>query len=434
MSSIVAIVGRPNVGKSTLFNRLIQRQDAIVDSLSGVTRDRHYGFSFWNGKDFTVIDTGGYILGGEDNFEKEINHQVIIAIEESDVIIFTVDVETGLSSMDNEISKLLHKSGKQVVLAVNKVDNSKRIVNASEFFKLGFENSFNISAINGSGTGELLDKIVQLIPDEKNFDEKNLPGFAVVGRPNAGKSSFINALLDEERYVVTEIAGTTRDSNNTRYNRFGFDFNLIDTAGIRKKSKIKENIEFYSVVRSIRTIENADVCFLIFDATRSFSSQVKNIFWLAARKNKGIVILINKWDLIDKSSTSTKKVQEKIKGEIKPFTNVPIIFISSLTKQRIFKALKSAMDVYTNRQRKIVTRKLNDKIIPIISKNPPPAVKGKYVKIKFCTQLPSSYPQFAFFCNLPQYVKEPYRRFLENKIREHYNFEGVPISIFFRKK
>ena len=434
MSSIVAIVGRPNVGKSTLFNRLIQKREAIVDSTSGVTRDRHYGFSFWNGKDFTVIDTGGYMLGGEDNFEKEINDQVVIAVEESDVIVFTVDVENGVNSMDSEIAKLLHRSGKNIVLAINKVDNSKRIIGANEFFELGFENSFNISAINGSGTGELLDKIVNFFPEQTNKEKDHLPGFAVVGRPNAGKSSFINALLGEDRYVVTDIAGTTRDSNDTHYNSFGFDFNLIDTAGIRKKSKIKDDIEFYSVVRSIRTIENADVCFLLFDANRSFSTQVKNIFWLAARKNKGIVILINKWDLVDKNSTNTKKVEEIIKNEIKPFVNVPIVFISSLTKQRIFKALETGMNVYNNRKRKIITRKLNEKLLPVISKNPPPSLKGKYVKIKFCTQLPTSYPQFAFYCNLPQYVKEPYKRFIENKLREFYNFEGVPLTIFFRKK
>jgi len=434
MSSIVAIVGRPNVGKSTLFNRLIQKREAIVDSESGVTRDRHYGFSFWNGKDFTVIDTGGYMLGGDDNFEKEINDQVIIAIEESDIILFAVDVESGLNTMDNEIARLLHKSSKQVILAINKVDNHKRQMDSNEFHCLGFDKSFNIAAINGSGTGELLDELVSFFPEESKSDENNIPGFAVVGRPNAGKSSFINALLGKDRYVVTDIAGTTRDSIDTHFNRFGFDFKLIDTAGIRKKSKINDDVEFYSVVRSIKTIENADVCLIIFDATRSFDAQVKNIFWLAARNNKGIVILVNKWDLVDKKTNTIKLIEENIRKEIEPFTDVPIVFISSLTKQRIFKAIETGMDVYKNRKNNIVTRKFNDALLPIVQKNPPPAYKGKYVKIKFCTQLPSSYPQFAFFCNLPQYIKDPYKRFLENKIREIYDFNGVPINIFFRKK
>ena len=434
MSSIVAIVGRPNVGKSTLFNRLIQKREAIVDSVSGVTRDRHYGFSFWNGKDFTVIDTGGYMLGGEDNFEKEINDQVMIAIDESDIIIFAVDVDSGLNTMDQEIGRLLHKSNKQVILAVNKVDNHKRQIDSNEFHSLGFEKSFNISAINGSGTGELLDELVTYLPDDSKNEESDIPGFAVVGRPNAGKSSFINALLGNDRYVVTDIAGTTRDSIDTHFNRFGFDFKLIDTAGIRKKSKINDDVEFYSVVRSIRTIENADVCLILFDATRSFDAQVKNIFWLSARNNKGIVILVNKWDLVHKKTNTIKLIEEGIRKEIEPFVDVPIVFISSLTKQRIFKAIETAMQVYKSRKKSIVTRKFNDVLLPIIQKTPPPAYKGKYVKIKFCTQLPSSFPQFAFFCNLPQYIKDPYKRFIENKIRENYEFSGVPINIFFRKK
>ncbi|MEL0183843.1 MAG: ribosome biogenesis GTPase Der [Bacteroidota bacterium] len=434
MGSIVAIVGRPNVGKSTFFNRLIQKRDAIVDSQSGVTRDRHYGYSFWNGKEFTVIDTGGFMLGGEDNFEKEINSQVMIAIEESDIIIYVVDVETGISSMDYEISKLLHKSDKKVLLAVNKVDNSKRQLDSTEFHSLGFEFVFNFSAINGSGTGELLDCLVSFMPDNSSVQKDEIPGFAVVGRPNAGKSSFINALLGEERYVVKDLAGTTRDSIDTHFNRFGFDFKLIDTAGIRKKSKISDDVEFYSVVRSIRTIENSDVCLIIFDATRSFDSQVKNIFWLAARNNKGIVILVNKWDLVDKKTNTIKVIEQEIRKELEPFTDVPIVFISSITKQRIFKAIETAMTVFKNRSKKIVTRKFNDSMLPIFEKNPPPAYKGKYVKIKFCTQLPSSFPQFAFFCNLPQYIKDPYKRFIENKIRDIYDFNGVPIRIFFRKK
>ena len=434
MSSIVAIVGRPNVGKSTFFNRLIQKRDAIVDSQSGVTRDRHYGYSFWNGKDFTVIDTGGFMLGGEDNFEKEINTQVMIAIEEADIVVFVVDVETGINSMDNEISRLLHKSNKEVILAVNKVDNSKRHLDSTEFHSLGFEKIFNFSAINGGGTGELLDSLVSLMPEESVIENDEIPGFAVVGRPNSGKSSFINALLGIDRYVVKDLAGTTRDSIDTHFNRFGFDFKLIDTAGIRKKSKINDDVEFYSVVRSIRTIENSDVCLIIFDATRSFDSQVKNIFWLAARNNKGIVILVNKWDLVEKNNKTTKDYEQTIRQQIEPFTDVPIVFISTLTKQRLYKAIETAVEVYKNRSKKIKTSVLNDKLLPLIEKYPPPAYKGKFVKIKYIMQLPTPQPQFAFFCNLPQYVKEPYKRYLENKLREYFNFNGVPISVYMRKK
>ena len=434
MSSIVAIVGRPNVGKSTLFNRLIQKREAIVDSQSGVTRDRHYGFSYWNGKDFTVIDTGGYMLGGDDNYEKEINGQVMIAIEESDVIIFAVDVESGLNSTDSEIARLLHKSNKDVIVAINKVDNYERQLDSNEFHSLGFKKIFNISAINGSGSGELLDELVSFFNDESSIKVEDIPGFAVVGRPNAGKSSFINALLGIDRYVVKDEPGTTRDSIDTHFNRFGFDFKLIDTAGIRRKSKISDDVEFYSVVRSIRTIENSDVCLIIFDASRSFDAQVKNIFWLAARNNKGIVILVNKWDLVDKKTNTIKLFEEQIRKELEPFVDVPIVFMSTLTKQRIFKAIETGMAVYKNRKTLIVTRKFNEAMLPVIERNPPPAYKGKYVKIKFCTQLPSPYPQFAFFCNLPQYVKDPYKRYLENQIREIYDFNGVPINIFFRKK
>ena len=436
MSSIVAIVGRPNVGKSTLFNRLVQRRDAIVDAVSGVTRDRHYGKSDWNGKEFSVIDTGGYVIGSDDIFEGEIRKQVQLAIEESDIIIFVVDVEQGITPMDAEVAKILRKVKKPIFTAVNKVDNAMRDADAVEFYNLGLGDYHTISSINGSGTGDILDAIVAKMPEpeEVDLDKEELPRFAVVGRPNAGKSSFINALLGKDRYVVTDIAGTTRDSIDTHFNRFGFDFKLIDTAGIRKKSKINDDVEFYSVVRSIRTIENADVCLILFDATRSFDAQVKNIFWLAARNNKGIVILVNKWDLVDKKTNTIKLIEESIREEIEPFTDVPIVFISSLTKQRIFKAIETAMHVYKNRKNSIVTRKFNDAMLPIIQKTPPPAYKGKYVKIKFCTQLPSSYPQFAFFCNLPQYIKDPYKRFLENKIREIYDFNGVPINIFFRKK
>ena len=434
MSSIVAIVGRPNVGKSTFFNRMIQRREAIVDSISGVTRDRNYGKSFWNGKEFSLIDTGGYLIGSKDVFVKEIDKQVNLAIEESDLIIFMVDSESGITGMDQEVAKLLRKSEKKFLLVVNKVDNSKRQENTLEFYKIGVEKIYPISAINGSGTGELLDDLIKSLPKTEKKIEKSIPSFAVVGRPNAGKSSFINTLIGKERYIVTEIAGTTRDSIDTYYNKYGFEFNIIDTAGIRRKARVKEDLEFYSVMRSIRSIENSDVCLLIVDASRGFDSQVQNIFWLAHRNNKGIVIVINKWDLVKKDEKSVIKFEKMIKELISPFDDVPIVFVSTISKQRIFKAIEVAIEVYKNKTIKIVTKKLNNFILPIISINPPPSYKGKYVKIKFCTQLPSSYPQFAFFCNLPQYVKDPYKRFLENKLRENYNFKGVPISIYFRKK
>ena len=434
MSSIVAIVGRPNVGKSTFFNRMIQRREAIVDSISGVTRDRNYGKSFWNGKEFSLIDTGGYLVGSKDVFVKEIDKQVNLAIEESDLIIFMVDSESGITGMDQEVAKLLRKSEKKFLLVVNKVDNSKRQENTLEFYKIGVEKIYPISAINGSGTGELLDDLIKSLPKTEKKIEKSIPSFAVVGRPNAGKSSFINTLIGKERYIVTEIAGTTRDSIDTYYNKYGFEFNIIDTAGIRRKARVKEDLEFYSVMRSIRSIENSDVCLLIVDASRGFDGQVQNIFWLAHRNNKGIVIVINKWDLVEKDEKSVIKYEKMIKELISPFDDVPIVFVSTISKQRIFKAIEVAIEVYKNKTIKIVTKKLNNFILPIISINPPPSYKGKYVKIKFCTQLPSSYPQFAFFCNLPQYVKDPYKRFLENKLRENYNFKGVPISIYFRKK
>ena len=434
MSSIVAIVGRPNVGKSTFFNRMIQRREAIVDSTSGVTRDRNYGKSFWNGKEFSLIDTGGYLVGSKDVFVKEIDKQVNLAIEESDLIIFMVDSESGITGMDQEVAKLLRKSEKKFLLVVNKVDNSKRQENTLEFYKIGVEKIYPISAINGSGTGELLDDLIKSLPKTEKKIEKSIPSFAVVGRPNAGKSSFINTLIGKERYIVTEIAGTTRDSIDTYYNKYGFEFNIIDTAGIRRKARVKEDLEFYSVMRSIRSIENSDVCLLIVDASRGFDGQVQNIFWLAHRNNKGIVIVINKWDLVEKDEKSVIKYEKMIKELISPFDDVPIVFVSTISKQRIFKAIEVAIEVYKNKTIKIVTKKLNNFLLPIISINPPPSYKGKYVKIKFCTQLPSSYPQFAFFCNLPQYVKDPYKRFLENKLRENYNFKGVPISIYFRKK
>ena len=421
------------MGKSTFFNRLIQRREAIVDAVSGVTRDRHYGKSDWNGKEFSLIDTGGYVLGSDDIFEQEIDKQVKLAIDEADAIIFMVDVETGITGMDEDVANLLRRAQKPVFLAVNKVDNAKRAEDAVEFYALGLGDYYNISSINGSGTGELLDALVEVLPETEEVEDE-LPRFAVVGRPNAGKSSFINALIGEERYIVTDIAGTTRDSIDTKYNRFGFEFNLVDTAGIRRKAKVKEDLEFYSVMRSVRAIEHCDVCLLLLDATRGFDGQVENIFWLAQRNNKGIVILVNKWDLVEKDTHAVKQYTQKIKQAIEPFTDVPILFMSVHTKQRIFKAIETAVEVYQNRSKRIPTRKLNDVLLPIIEHTPPPAYKGKYVKIKYITQLPTPYPQFAFFCNLPQYVREPYKRFLENKLRENFDYTGVPVTIYMRKK
>ncbi|MBT8258194.1 MAG: ribosome biogenesis GTPase Der [Flavobacteriaceae bacterium] len=434
MMSIVAIVGRPNVGKSTLFNRLIQRREAIVDAVSGVTRDRHYGKSDWNGKEFSLIDTGGYVRGSDDVFEAEIDKQVELAIEEADAILFMVDVETGVTGMDEDVAELLRKVDKPVFLVVNKVDNNKRAEDAVEFYSLGLGEYYTIASINGSGTGELLDALVEALPETAEEEESDLPRFAVVGRPNAGKSSFINALIGEDRYIVTDVAGTTRDAIDTRYNRFGFEFYLVDTAGIRRKSKVKEDLEFYSVMRSVRAIEHCDVCILMFDATRGFDGQVQNIFWLAERNRKGIVILVNKWDLVEKDNKTMKDFETTIRKQIEPFTDVPIVFISALTKQRIYKAIETAVEVYKNRSKRIKTRLLNDTLLPIIQKTTPPAYKGKFVKIKFITQLPTPQPQFAFFCNLPQYIREPYKRFLENQLREHFDFHGVPISIYMRKK
>ncbi|QTD36749.1 ribosome biogenesis GTPase Der [Polaribacter batillariae] len=436
MNSIVAIVGRPNVGKSTLFNRLVQRREAIVDSVSGVTRDRHYGKSDWNGKEFSVIDTGGYAIGSDDIFEEEIRKQVKLAIEEADVIVFVVDVEEGITPMDAEVAKLLRKVKKPIFLTVNKVDNAMRDADAVEFYNLGLGDYHTISSINGSGTGDLLDALAEKMPapEEVDLEKKELPRFAVVGRPNAGKSSFINALIGEDRNIVTNIAGTTRDSIDTKYNRFGFDFNLIDTAGIRKKSKVKEDLEFYSVMRAVRSIEYADVIILVVDATRGFEGQDQNIFWLAEKNRKGIVILINKWDLVEKETNTMRDFEAMVRKQIEPFTDVPIVFISALTKQRIFKAIETAVEVFENRKNKIPTSKFNDAMLDIVKSYPPPAIKGKYVKIKYCMQLPTQTPQFAFFCNLPQYVRDPYKRFVENKLREIYNFSGVPITIYFRQK
>jgi GTP-binding protein len=436
MNNIVAIVGRPNVGKSTFFNRLIKRREAIVDSVSGVTRDRNYGKSEWNGKEFSIIDTGGYIKGSDDVFEGEIRRQVELAIDEADAIIFVVDVEEGITPMDAEVAKLLRKVTKPILLAVNKVDNSMREKDAIEFYNLGLGEYFTIASISGSGTGELLDELVKVLPElpEVTEEEAALPRFCVVGRPNAGKSSFINALIGEDRFVVTDIAGTTRDSIDTKYNRFGFEFNLVDTAGIRRKAKVKEDLEFYSVMRSVRAIEHSDVIILLIDATRGFEGQDQSIFWLAEKNRKGVVILVNKWDLIEKDTMSTRDYEAKIREELKPFTDVPILFVSALTKQRLLKALETTVQVFENRKQRIQTSKFNDFMLKLIEAYPPPALKGKYVKIKYCMQLPTPTPQFVFFANLPQYVQEAYKRFLENKIREHWDFSGVPIDIYIREK
>jgi GTP-binding protein len=437
MNTIVAIVGRPNVGKSTLFNRLIQRREAIVDSISGVTRDRHYGKSEWNGKQFSVIDTGGITVGSDDVFEEEIRKQAVLAIEEADVIIFTVDVEDGITPLDEAVADLLRPAKKPVMLVVNKVDNAMRAQDAYEFYNLGLGDYHTVSSINGSGTGELLDELVKHIPEydeEELSEEEELPRFAVVGRPNAGKSSFINALIGEDRNIVTDIAGTTRDAIDTRYTQFGFDFNLVDTAGIRRKSKVNEDLEFYSVMRAIRQIEFCDVAILMIDATRGFEGQDQNIFWLAEKNRKGIVILVNKWDLIEKETNTMKRFEKEVREKIAPFDDVPIIFTSALTKQRLLKALETAVEVYENRKRRIPTSKLNETMLEVVQTTPPPATKGKYIKIKYCMQLPTPTPQFAFFANLPQYVKDPYKRFVENKLREFYDFSGVPITIYFRKK
>ncbi|WP_405564737.1 ribosome biogenesis GTPase Der [Polaribacter sp. Asnod6-C07] len=436
MNSIVAIVGRPNVGKSTLFNRLVQKREAIVDSVSGVTRDRHYGKSDWNGKEFSVIDTGGYIKGSDDIFEGEIRKQVNLAIDEADLIVFVVNVEDGITPMDAEVAKLLRKVKKPIFTVVNKVDNAMREPDAVEFYNLGLGEYYTIASINGSGTGDLLDALAEKMPEPEAVDleKEELPRFAVVGRPNAGKSSFINSLIGEDRNIVTNIAGTTRDSIDTKYNRFGFDFNLVDTAGIRKKSRVKEDLEFYSVMRAVRSIEYSDVIILVIDATRGFEGQDQNIFWLAEKNRKGVIILINKWDLVEKETNTMRDYEAKVKEQIAPFTDVPIIFTSALTKQRLFKAIETAVEVFENRKNRISTSKFNETMLEIVKNNPPPAIKGKFVKIKYCMQLPTQTPQFAFFCNLPQYVRDPYKRFLENKLREIYNFSGVPITIYFRQK
>ncbi len=433
--SIVAIVGRPNVGKSTLFNRLVGMRKAIVNDSAGTTRDRHYGTTDWNGREFSVIDTGGYAVGDEDLFEAEIRKQVLLAIEEADVILFLVEVSTGITDLDAIVADLLRRSSKKVILVVNKVDNNELIYNSHEFYALGLGDPYCISSINGSGTGEVMDAVVAALPeDSKSELPDDLPKFAVVGRPNVGKSSLTNALLGTERNIVTPIAGTTRDSILSRYNKFGMDFYLIDTAGLRKKTKVTEDLEFYSVLRSVRSIETSDVCILMIDATTGIESQDLNIFNLIVRNKKGCVIVINKWDLVDKTEKTMKEMTENIRRRIAPFSDVPIIFTSVLNKQRIMDVLQTAMRVYHSRARRIPTSELNEYLLPIIEETPPPSTKGKYIRIKYVTQLSSPTPVFAFFVNLPQYIKEGYRRYLENKIRERWDFQGVPIQIFFRQK
>ena len=436
MGNLVAIVGRPNVGKSTLFNRLTQTRQAIVNEQAGTTRDRQYGKVEWLTKEFSLVDTGGWVVNSEDVFEEEINKQVKIAIEEADVILFVVDVINGLTDLDQEVANILRRCRKPVLVVANKADNFEAHIGSAEFYALGLGDPVCISAINGSCTGDLLDKILEVMPDDKPMAlEEELPRIAVVGRPNAGKSSLVNAFIGEERNIVTDIAGTTRDSIYTKYNKFGLNFYLVDTAGIRKKGKVTEDLEYYSVIRSIRAIENADVCVLMLDATRGIESQDLNIFSLIQKNKKGLVVCVNKWDLIEDKSQKINSYTTAIRERLAPFTDFPIIFISAMTKQRIFKVLETAKQVYENRQRRVSTAKLNETMLPIIENYPPPAWKGKYIKIKYVTQLPAgSIPSFVFFCNLPQWVKDPYKRFLENKIRDNWDFTGTPINIFIREK
>lgn len=436
MSNIVAIVGRPNVGKSTLFNRLTESRDAIVKEISGVTRDRLYGKGEWNGYQFSVIDTGGYATTKEDIFEGEIRKQVEIAVQEASVIVFMVDVTTGIVEMDEIVAQLLRKSNKKVFIGANKVDNNDRIGLSSEFYAFGLGDVFDLSATNGSGTGDLLDAIVECFnkEDDSVREEDSLPRIAIVGRPNVGKSSMVNALTGQERNIVTDISGTTRDSIHTRYKAYGFDFLLIDTAGIRKKAKVIEDIEYYSVLRSVRTIENSDVCLFMIDAAEGIQKQDLSIYYIIEKNSKGVVVIVNKWDLVEKDQNTMLKFEEQLRNQLAPFNDVPIIFTSTLSKQRIHKALEKSMEVFENRVRKIPTKELNDVMLDIINATPPPAMKGKYIRIKFVQMLPTHAPTFAFYCNLPQYIPDSYKRFLENRLREKFNFEGVPLKLFFRKK
>lgn len=437
-NNIVAIVGRPNVGKSTLFNRLTQTRKAIVDDISGTTRDRLYGKVQWNGKEFSIIDTGGWVVNSDDIFESEICKQVTIAIEEADVILFLVDVQTGLTTLDQDVAKLLRQTKKPVFLVVNKVDDNSLVYSAPEFYKLGLGDPWCISGTTGSGTGDLLDGIMETFPkqDDENDEEAGLPHIAVVGRPNAGKSSIINAFIGEDRNIVTDIAGTTRDSINTRYNKFGHDFILVDTAGIRKKGKVTKDLEYYSVIRAIRAIEDSDVCILMLDATRGIEAQDMNIFQLIQRNSKSLVVVVNKWDLVEeKTSKTTLEMERAIRERMAPFSDFPIVFTSAINKQRIYKVLEVAEQVYANRKRKVPTSQLNEFFLPLIENYPPPSVKGKYIKIKYVTQIPNTaVPSFVFYANLPQYVRDPYKRFLENKLRDKWEFQGTPVNIYIREK
>lgn len=437
MGNLVAIVGRPNVGKSTLFNRLTETRRAIVSDEAGTTRDRQYGKVLWNGRTFSVVDTGGWVVNSDDIFEEEIHKQVMVATQEADVVLFMVDVKNGITDLDDEVANILRRAKLPIILVANKADNSADVFSSAEFYRLGLGEPMAVSAATGSGTGELLDAIIEKLPkDSKAEDDESIPHFAVVGRPNVGKSSLINAFIGEERNIVTEIAGTTRDAISTRYTKFGFDFYIVDTAGIRKKNKVNEDLEYYSVLRSIRAIESADVSILMIDATRGIGTQDMNIFQVIQRNSTGLVVVVNKWDLVeDKSQQAQTEYINAIRSRMAPFVDFPIIFASAMTKQRIFKVLETAKDVYVRRTTKVPTPKLNDILLPIIEETPPPATKGKYIKIKYCTQLPNTrVPSFAFFANLPQYVKEHYRRFLENRIRENWNFCGTPINVFIRHK
>jgi GTP-binding protein len=434
MSNLIAIVGRPNVGKSTLFNRITGSRQAIVEETAGVTRDRHYGHAEWNGRKFSVIDTGGYVQGSDDVFEEEICRQVKVAIQEASMLMFVVDAMEGITPLDEDVAEIIRRSKKKVFLVANKVDNHERQSYVPEFYGLGLGDPIAVSSVNGSGTGDLLDEIVKNLGPEEEIIEEEVPRIAIVGRPNAGKSSIVNALLGQDKLIVTDIAGTTRDAIDTRFKGFGFDVVLVDTAGLRKKSKVHEDIEFYSVMRTVRTIEDCDVIMLVIDAQEGFESQDMNIFQLAIKNSKGVVLLVNKWDLIEKDHKTTLKFEETIRNKIAPFNDIPIIFTSATTKQRVIKGLEEAVAVYENRKRRISTSKLNDTMLPIIERTPPPSMKASYVKIKYVTQLPTRTPVFAFFCNHPQYVRESYKRFLENQLRENFNFKGVPIGIVFRKK